>query len=80
MESNGGAYHRKLAMTFSGERSHNASRLLATCGLLVLPALVEAGFQENPMARIFVFGERQWTLGTPNNEYWVVLILGLLRQ
>jgi len=67
-------------MTFSGERSHNASRLRATCGLLVLPALVEAGFQENPMARIFVFGERQWTLGTPNNKYWVVLIPGLLRQ
>jgi hypothetical protein len=47
---------------------------------LVLPALVEAGFQENPMARIFVFGERQSTLGTPNNKYWVVLIPGLLRQ
>jgi hypothetical protein len=47
---------------------------------LVLPALVEAGFQENPMARIFVFGERQWTFGTPNNKYWVVLIPGLLRQ
>lgn len=55
-------------MTFSGERSHNASRLRATCGLLVLPALVEAGFQENPMARIFVFGERHWTPVTPNNK------------
>ena len=54
-------------MTFSGERSHNASRLRATCGLLVLPALVEAGFQENPMARIIVFSG---LLDTANYEFW----------
>ena len=58
MESNGGLTIDKLAMAFSGERSHNACCLRAICGLLVLPALVEAGFQENPMARILVFSER----------------------
>ena len=60
--ANGGLTHRKLAMAFSGERSHNASRLRAICGLLVLPALVEAGFQENPTARILVFSELHRTL------------------
>jgi hypothetical protein len=73
MDSNGGLTIERLALAFSGERSHNASRLRAICGLLVLPALVEAGFQENPMARILVFSELQWALSPwrqGNSEYW----------
>jgi hypothetical protein len=57
-------------MAFSGERSHNASRLRAICGLLVLPALVEAGFQGNPMARIFVFSELSRFFDKANYESW----------
>ena len=70
MDSNGGLTIEKLAMTVSGEQRHNARRLRAICGLLVLPALVEAGFQENPMARIFVFSELSGFFDTANYEYW----------
>lgn len=67
MDSDGGLTHRKLAMAFSGERSHNAGRLRAICGLLDLPVLVEAGFQENPMARIFVFSNLDGFFDTATN-------------
>jgi hypothetical protein len=67
----GGLPIEKLAMTFSGERSHNAGRLRAICGLLVLPALVEAGFQEKPMARILVFSEVSGFFDRESKKSWV---------